>query len=504
MKKISKIGYEARDLFLKGGFYVADAVMSTMGVFGTNGSLQKGNKITNDGFLISKELIDAISNEFERQGARVALEASSKTNDEVADGTSSAWALWKHIIKEAIRYLPNDKSIKAKKTSSEIKEWIEQSKQEVLRNLKSQVAFITSKEELIKSALVSVENEKIAELLGSMQWELGPDGQIIAEEVNDIECSIEKVKGIRLDNGFGASILVTNPEKQSLEVNNLPILLTNYVLDVIELDKLKLSIFQSLVAQKKHGIIIVARAWTENAIKLCQQSAQSGFSIFPINAPYVNQTQIMKDIESVVGGRYIDTVESSLEDIYITDIGFCERLEAKINSAIVTGKEDKQADERIQKRVAILKKTLEGEKSDFYKKMLQERIAQLLSGFAILKVGAISVAERQRLKDKCDDAVNAVRHAFKGGTVKGGGLAFKEISEELGEDNILKRPITCIYDQIMTLAPEGYIIPEWVRDPYLVLESALRNACDIAGTMASITSAVVDKNPKECKCNHEE
>ncbi len=228
---------------------------------------------------------------------------------------------------------------------------------------------------------------------------------------------------------------------------------------------------------------------------------KSGFAIYPVNAPYTNQKQVMKDIEAVVGGRYIDTEETRIEDVYITDVGYCERFEARISDALVTGTENSQATIRVEKRVDFLKDSLKGEKSDFYKKMIESRIAQLSNGFAILKVGAPSVLERNRLKDKCDDAVNSVRNAFKGGTVKGAGQAFKEISDNLTEDNILKRPLTCLYDQILKTAPEGYEIPEWVQDPYISLKSALKHSCDVAGTMASLNVVEATANKKECKCD---
>lgn len=489
--KISLIGLEARNKSIKGMSYVANAVKATIGPYGQNVLIEKDNKITNDGITIAKELCPTIVNEFERRGALIANEASSKTNDMVGDATSTAWALTEAIVKEALRYLPNEKSIKAKKTPAEVIQMIQTAKEKVLEQMKAEP--IISKEDLIKSALVSVEDENLAQLLGETQWEL-KDGQIIAEEVNDTESSIERVTGIRLDNGFGASHLITNPETQTLEVNDISILLTNYTIGKEELLLLKDSVFKQLISQKKLGIVIVARAFTSEAIKLCQESAVAGFAIFPVNAPYVNQKEIMKDIETVVGGRYIDTEESTLTDIYITDIGFCKRLVAKISDAVVTGMDNDQAKVRKEKRVEHLHKELKGEKSEFAKKMLETRIAQLTNGFAILKVGSHSLANRKRLKDKADDAVQAVRLALKGGTVKGGGLCLKEISERLEEGNILKRPLLCVYEQIISSAPDDFVIEDWVRDPYLVLKCALENACETAAVFSSINGSICEEN----------
>lgn len=500
-KKISITGLQARNKAFNGLEYVAKSILSTVGPYGLNFLLEKGRKITNDGYTISAELCGTLDDEFERLAAQVSHEASAKTNDMVGDATSTAWGLNYSIVKEAKRFLPQENGIKGKKTQSELAIMINKSKDFVLSELEKSVTPITSKEELIKSALVSSENTELAELLGNMQWELGPEGRIIAEEVNEQSCSIEKVEGLLLDNGFTSSGLVTNPEKNSLELDNMPIFLTNYTIGDKELIKLKDLIFTPLINQKKVGIILMARAFTSEAIKICTESIKTGFSIFPVNAPYTDQKEVMKDIEAVVGGRYIDTEEASLDDVYISDIGFTRRIIAKQFNSVITGEENEHSKARIEKRLEVLKKKLSGEVSDFAKRELENRIAQLSGGFAILKVGSRSVTERKRLKDKADDAVNAVRLALKGGTVKGGGLAFKEISDKMEETDILKRPLCCIYEQIMASAPEDFEIEDWVRDPYLVLKTALENACEFDISFISINGIITTADKKECSCN---
>jgi chaperonin GroEL len=504
MAKISLTGIQARNKAIAGMSYVASAVKSTLGPFGQNFLLEKQNKITNDGYLISNELAPSIKDEFERRGALVALEGSSKTNDMVGDATSTAWALTEAIVKEAVRFLPNENSIKAKKTPSEIIKMINTAKDEVILVLKDVSTPITTKEALIKSALVSVEDEEIAELLGSMQWDLGAEGIIIAQEVNETETKIERVSGILLDNGFSATHMINNPEKGSLDVADIDVLLTNYTIGVEELKTLNTNVFSHLIMQKKWGVVLIARAFTADAIKKCQESIQAGFAIFPINAPYTNQSQMMHDIETVVGGRYIDVEESSLADVYVTDVGFIKSLSARSHDAVVTGEKNEASEARAVARIEELKKKREASGSDFEKKMFDSRIAQLANGFAILKVGSQSLADRKRLKDKCDDAVNAVRYALQGGTVAGAGQAFKDISDKMEEGNILKRPLRVIYDTIVSSAPDGWTIPEWVVDPYLVLKCALENSCSVAATMANIGGQVVEENPKKRKYEEDE
>lgn len=502
--KISITGIPAREKALAGARYVAKAVKSTIGPFGLNGLLENGNKSTNDGYLLSRELVGSVENEFERRGALIGFEASSRTNEEVADATSTAWALEDSIAEEIVRYLPNEKQVVSKKKPSEIIQMVESGKQEVLQILKRMTIPVISEESLIQSAMVSVENEKLAALLGKTQWQLGPEGIILAEEGNSSDSSIELVKGIRIDNGISKPSMINNIEKQTLEIGNVATLITNYTIGKEELVAMKERIFDPLIAQRQFSLAIIARGFTSDAVQFCMETAQAGFMLYPINAPYTDQAEVMRDLEALFGGTYVDTEEKRFDDIYITDIGHAETIAARMYSADFAGTDDERSQARIESRIEKLQAKLSGSVSEFEKKGLHTRIAQLTNGFAILKVGAHTPGERKRLKDKADDAVSSVRLALKGGTVKGGGLAFKEISDELSEDNILKRPIRVIYDQIMSSAPEGWEIEDWVRDPYLVLESALKNACSVAGDLAITNIIVTEENPKHRKYHDED
>lgn len=497
--KISIVGVQARDKVIKGADYVADAVKATLGPFGMNALLEKGNRPTNDGYTISAELTGTLEDEFERRGALALHEASSKTNDEVGDATSSAEALTQAIMKEAVRLLPNEKSLVAKCKPSEVLKMIEASKVNVIERLKDLKTPIESEEQLIASAKVSVEDEELAQLIGSTQWKIGKDGFILVEEVIDSKCSVDIVKGIRIDNGFGAPIMMTNEREQSLELVDVSVILTNYTIGETELMALNKTVFQPLLEQKKNAVALIARAFTPDAIRLCQESIQKGFGIFPINAPYTNQGEIMRDLAAVTGATYFDTEESRLDDITVEAVGFATKIMARRFDAIITGVQDETkilASDAINKRMAQLEERLEAQLSDFERKGIQTRIAQFKGGFAILRIGAETPFERKYKKDKADDAVNSVRLALQEGTVKGGGLAFKEISESLAEDDVLKRPLMCIYNQIMSSAPEGFVIEEWVRDPYLTLVSALTNACSVAGQFGTINAVITTKDRK--------
>lgn len=499
--KISVVGVEARDKVIRGADYVADAVRATLGPFGLNALLEKGNRPTNDGYTISAELAPTLEDEFERRGALALHEASSKTNDEVGDATSSVQALTQAIIKETVRLLPNEKSLTSKNKPSEVLRMIEESKKNVIEKLKESKKLIASKEELVASAKVSVEDDELAKMIGETQWEIGAHGVILVEEVLDSKSSIQVIKGIRIDSGFGTPVVMTNQEEQSLEVNDTAVILTNYSLGQEDIIAMKEKVFMPLLNQKKSQITLIARAFTPDAIKLIMESHKAGLLIYPINAPYVYQTEIMKDLAAITGANYYDTEESRLEDLSIVDVGFASKILARRFDAIITGMYDptgKYLNSAVEKRVDQLKQRLSGNAlSDFDKKLVEARIAQFEGGFAILKIGAETVFERKFKKDKADDAVNSVRLALQEGTVKGAGLAFKEISEQLDDSDILKRPLMCIFNQIMSSAPEGFVIEDWVRDPYLTLVSALTNACSVAGQFGTINVVITTKDKKE-------
>lgn len=499
-RQISLIGLKARDSVVKGADYLADAIKATLGPFGTNALLESGNRPTNDGYTISSQLAGTLDNEFERRGAIALHEAASKTNQEVGDATTTVTALSQAILHEALKYLATDRSIVSKKKPAEIAEMIEKSRQDVISRLYRERKTVETEEELIKSALVAVEDDYLAELIGRTQWELGKEGYIITEEVIEPHSSIHKVKGIRIDNGMGAPIMITNQKDQSLELPDCSVILTNYTIFAKDIQMLKDKVFKPLIDQKRLMVAIIARAFDPEAIKLCMESAKAGFAIFPINAPYTNQGEIMRDLAAVTGSNYIDIEETALEDMNVDDVGFVTSIVARRWDAIITGVDTEKTKKSIEDRIKILEERINGGQiSDFEKQQTRARIAQFKSGFAILKVGAETELERKYKKDKADDAVNSVRLALQEGTVKGAGLAFYEISEKLEDSNILKKPLQCIWNQIKGSAPEGFEVPEWCRDPYLTLVTALKNACSVATQLANIGCVITTKDlkPKE-------
>ena len=491
-------GIQAREAYFRGADKVAKIVTESIGPFGLNLATEKGKKTTNDGKLISQSVSVAIEDEFERAGALLQDEICAKTNEEVADATSTTIALSKGIRRELVKYLPTTTRFVSTMSVEQLSQKLNKEREEVVNLLKEGVKTIESREDLIASAMVSVENQELAELIGGTQWDLGPDGRIIPEEVNENGCSVELVDGIMIDNGFATSLAVNNPAENTLELSDGKILHTNYTIGKEEFPKLAVLI-QEIAKSGDNKLVVIARAFTQEVIAALNGLAQTGFAVYPINAPYVDQAQIMLDIESVVGGRYIDQDLGTFDELRLEDLGEFTKIKMRLMGGIITGKNS----DKKQARIERLREELKGNHSVFTKRKIEERIAALNSKLALLKIGAYVKQDRERLKDKADDAVVSVRMALRGGTVKGGGLAFKEISDKLETDSLLKRPLTVVYDQIMSSAPEGFVIEDWVRDPFLTLETALRNACEGSISMCRVNGAVVQRDIKSKDTEYE-
>ena len=505
-KNVVLVGFEARDQLAAGAKFLADAVSSTLGPFGQNFFLEKKLRPTNDGVTISREIqisrciihkpVENCDCPFEIQnlGASAIREAAIKTVDEVGDGTSTASTLAWEIYRSSLKFLGKD-GVVGKKTPSEVAKQIEEERKDVTEKLVSLATQVETEEDLVNSAVVATEDKDLGKLIGSAQWELGKNGVLLAEETAERTSSVERIYGIRIDNGFGTSMIVNNQEKQTLEVEDSAVILTSYTLKNLKPIE---GIINQLVKNGKTVITVIARAWTEEGIKVCLENINnSAVKIYPLNAPYVDMQQRFLDLQAVVGAKFFDSESSQLEDMQLTDVGFAKKIVARRFDAIITGTNDVLTLGRIDKRLEEIQEKEKGSESEFEKKMLQERAAQLKDGFAIVKVGSPSDMERKRLFDKAEDAVSAVRAAFQEGTVKGAGLAFKEIAEELPETSILKIPLVSIYNQILSQAPVGWSVEDWVRDPVKVLRVALEKACAAASSFATAGGAIAQKIPSE-------
>lgn len=494
-KKIIKLGSEARSELSKGGEFVYEAVKSTLGPWGQNFFLDKKNTITNDGVTVAKEI--QLNDEVQQRGVVAIREASIKTNDEVGDGTTTAVVLSYEIYKEIAKLLPTPGVASTGKTPSDLIRQVDAEAKEIIEKLQTMKTDIETEDQLINSAIVSVEDKDLGKLIGSAQWELGKDGVLVVEKTTERESRVEKIPGIMIDNGFCSSWAINNPEKQTLELEDTQVFLTSFSIKTLDDWNNIVDIANNVAGMGGKSLAVIARAWTDETIGYAANNIdKKGLPIYPINAPYEDMAERFRDLEAVVGGKYYDSEGPSLADAVASDIGFAKKLEIGRWESIIVGIKDKYSEERIEKRVQTLRDKLKGSVSDFEAKNVNKRIAQLQGGMAVVKIGSPSEMERNRLHDKAEDAVNAVRVAFQEGTVDGAGLAFKKISDSLPDTYILKQPLLAIYKQIKSTAPSGWEAPEWVRDPVKVLRVALTNACIAASSFATAGGVITEEKPK--------
>lgn len=490
-KKKILLGVKARNKMIEGADFIADALQVTLGPFGQNWSIEKGDKITNDGRNISAELEH--EDEVAQKGLNHLRKASVQTEQEVKDASTSTVVLGRAILKEAVKKLPREDLVIGKMTTAEVIKQIEKERIEITEKLDKMAEPVKNLNQLIEIATVSTEDEELGKLIATTQWELGKDGILIAEEYIGKECKAEIVRGLLLDNGLANTQVITNQEKQALEVSNCRVILTNNTVE--ELKPLTMLI-SDLAKSGVNCIVLMARAFTAGAIKQCMSYTEQGFAIFPVNAPYVDQVEIMKDLEAVHGGTFINVEARDLSSIEVKDLGHAESIVVERYRSTFVGRSDEETKKRVENRIEELREKLKGNVSEFDKENIQKRIAQLSAGFALIKIGASTELTRKRLKDKADDAVGTVRVALEQGVVKGAGLALKEIAETLDDSYILKGPIQEINKQIMFSAPTGFVVEDWVKDPVKTIKVALKYACEAASNIATIAGAVATAKDK--------
>lgn len=488
-KKISLTGADAREKVIAGVDKIANAVKLTLGPSGRNfASGVRGGaiSISNDGVSLSKEIQG--SDEFEDIGVRAVREAATKTNDKVGDGTTTAVVLTQAILK-SIGFDKDAIGVNPMKMVNQVRE----ESAIVVKRLTEMATEVKDKEHIINIARVSVEDDILAELIGSAQWNVGAAGTVLSEEHNNPGDEVEYIYGIRMDNGYGTSRIANNPEKQALELTDVHIIVTNKIFNKAQDIKDLSGVFDSLIKAGATGVVLIGRAFDETAIGLCVKNIQmflegkGGFCIYPINAPYTDQDEIMEDLAAATGAKFINASERNIVSITTRDVGTATKIFCTRYEGIITGKkpkEDEAVDELIQKRIVNIKEKLKGSISPFEKRSLEARLSQLTAGTAIIKVGAETEQERKYKKDKVDDAVNAVKAAMQEGVVPGAGIALKSIADEL-PDLLIADALREPHRQIMTNAGGDFEIPEWVQDPLKVVRTAFEKASSIARSLAT-------------------
>jgi chaperonin GroEL len=515
---VVKKGDEARQELLAGVSFAADAVRRTLGPHGRNSvsGIRGGTPhITNDGVSILKELW--LPNEIQRLGMRTAREAALLM-ERVGDGTTSVMVLTYAILIEATKRmgytLVDPATGKLQKgvmagapAPMEIKRQIQNEALQVIEELKRQAVPVESEKDLIEAVRVSVEDEEIATMIGQLQWQIGKDGVIVVEDTNDEKDEVRAIPGIRYDNGFPDSRVINNMAKESLELVNIPVIITNAVIETLADFKKQFAednnagIIDDIGRkQKANGeqieMVVIATKFTQRAMLEIANNGKNGWRIFPVHAPFTKQRDILKDLAALLGGTFVDVSENGkLSDMQLSDVAFASKVEVdRWNSVFAREKDEAQA-KRVNDRVLDLKLQLDGEHGEFAQKLLKTEIAQLTGGIGLIKVGAPTQTEQKRKKDKVVDGVAAAHSALQEGVVPGAGLALTEAALVLAEGAILKEPLHAIYKQIQANAGHGFAIESWVRDPLLIVRNVVEKAAEIAGNMVTTEIAIDHEDP---------
>lgn len=527
MAKNIQFDIEARDKLKKGVDALANAVKVTLGPKGRNVVLQKsfgGPQVTKDGVSVAKEI--ELEDPIENLGAQMVKEVASKTNDIAGDGTTTATVLAQAIVREGL------KNVAAGANPMDLKRGIDKAVEAVVNDLKKQSREVGGSNEKIKQvASISANNdEAIGELISVAFEKVGKEGVITVEEAKGIETTVDVVEGMQFDRGYQSPYFVTNSDKMITEFDNPYILLSDKKISSM---KDLLPILEPVAQSGKPLLIISEEVEGEALATLVVNKIRGALKVAAVKAPGFGDRRkaMLEDIAILTGGTVIsEETGSKLEDTKLSFLGKAERVTIdKDNTTIVNGN-GKKSD--IESRVNQIKAQIEKTTSDYDKEKLQERLAKLAGGVAVLYVGAASEVEMKEKKDRVDDALHATRAAVEEGIVAGGGVALVRAIKSLNglkvsnvdQDTgikIVKRSLQEPLRQIVANAGEegsvivakvaegknefGYdaklgeyknMISEGIIDPTKVTRVALENAASVSGMLLT-TECVITEIKKE-------
>ncbi len=523
MAKEIKFAADARESMVRGVDILADTVKVTLGPKGRNVVLEKAYGsplIINDGVTIAKEI--ELEDHFENMGAKLVSEVASKTNDIAGDGTTTATVLTQAIVREGL------KNVTAGANPIGIRRGIEAAVATAVEALKAQASPVSNKAEIAQVAAVSSRSEKVGEYISEAMERVGTDGVITIEESRGMETELDVVEGMQFDRGYLSQYMVTDNEKMVAELENPFILITDKKISHIQ-DILPL--LESILQTNRPLLIIADDVDGEALPTLVLNKIRGTFNVVAVKAPGFGDRRkaMLEDIAILTGGTVItEDLGLDLKDATIEALGQAAKVVVdKDGTTIVEGAGNPEA---IANRVAVIKSQIEGTTSEFDREKLQERLAKLSGGVAVIKVGAATETELKEMKLRIEDALNATRAAVEEGIVAGGGTALVNVIDSVaklelkGDDetgrNIVLRALEEPVRQIAYNAGyEGSVIidklknselgtgfnaatGEWVNmmdagiiDPVKVTRSALQNAASVASLILT-TEAVVANKPE--------
>ena len=522
MSKEIKFSSDARSAMVRGVDILADTVKVTLGPKGRNVVLEKSfgsPLITNDGVTIAKEI--ELEDHFENMGAKLVSEVASKTNDIAGDGTTTATVLTQAIVREGI------KNVTAGANPIGIRRGIETAVAAAVEALKNNAIPVANKEAIAQVAAVSSRSEKVGEYISEAMEKVGKDGVITIEESRGMETELEVVEGMQFDRGYLSQYMVTDSEKMVADLENPYILITDKKISNIQEI---LPLLESILQSNRPLLIIADDVDGEALPTLVLNKIRGTFNVVAVKAPGFGDRRkaMLEDIAILTGGTVItEDLGLELKDATIEALGQAARVTVDKDSTVIV--EGAGNPEAISHRVAVIKSQIETTTSEFDREKLQERLAKLSGGVAVIKVGAATETELKEMKLRIEDALNATRAAVEEGIVAGGGTALVNVipavadleltGDEATGRNIVLRALEEPVRQIAHNAGfEGSIVidrlknaevgtgfnaatGEWVNmieegiiDPVKVSRSALQNAASVASLILT-TEAVVANKP---------
>ncbi len=433
MSKKIIFNLEAKEALKRGVDAVADAVKVTIGPRGRNVVFDKGYgapTITNDGVSIAKEI--TLSNKFENMGAEIVKEVASKTNDVAGDGTTTSVILAQAIITEGL------KKTAMGANGMMVRRGIEEAKDEVVKALKAMALPIKTDAEIRQVATISAESSELGAIIADTIKKVGKDGVVTVEESQSFGVESEVVEGLEFDKGYVSPYMITNGERMEAEFKDAQILVTDKKISSI---KDILPLLEKVAAAGKKELVIIADDVDGEALTtFVLNKLRGGFNILAVKAPGYGdrKKEMLSDIAATIGAKVItEEVGLTLEKAELSVLGRASRVIAKKDKTVIVGGKGKKSD--IEKRIAEVKSVLEGTTSKYDKEKLEERIAKLSGGVAVIRVGAATETEMKYLKLKIEDAVNATKAAIEEGIVAGGGVALVKAAKKISEKMSAKK-----------------------------------------------------------------
>ncbi len=515
-------GSDAREKMLRGVDVLANAVKVTLGPKGRNVVIEKSfgaPRTTKDGVTVAKEI--ELEDKFENMGAQMLREVASKANDVAGDGTTTATVLAQAIVREGM------KRVAAGMNPMDLKRGIDKAVTEVLATIASSSKKVKTNEEIAQVGTISANGaNEIGDMIAHAMEKVGNEGVITVEEAKSLETELDVVEGMQFDRGYLSPYFITNPDKMIAELDDAYILLHESKLSSLQP---MLPILESVVQSQKPLVIIAEDVDGEALATLVVNKLRGGLKIAAVKAPGFGDRRkaMLQDIAVLTGGQVIsEDLGIKLENVSMDMLGTAKRINiTKDDSTIVDGAGKKKD---IEARVAQIRKQIDDTSSEYDREKLQERLAKLAGGVAVIKVGGATEIEVKEKKDRVDDALNATRAAVEEGIVSGGGTALlraaKSIKvegenddEQAGIDIVrkaLEAPVrqiaenaglegSVVVNTIVTSKGKTYgfnaqteeygdLVTMGVIDPAKVVRSSLQNAASVAGLLITTEAAIAD------------